>query len=71
MERGVGDALADLGRELVDVTLALGEHVDQLGAASVAERLGDLAERVEQRVLRLSITHRPLLTTSSKNCLTM
>ena len=58
VERGVGDALADLGGELVDVAFALGEHVDQLGAATVAERLGDLGERVEQRILRLSITHR-------------
>ena len=53
MERGVGDALADLGGELLDVTFALGEHVDQLGSAPVAERLGDLGERVEQRILRL------------------
>jgi hypothetical protein len=30
------------------VAFALGEHVDQFGAAAVAERLGDLAERVEQ-----------------------
>ena len=58
MERGVGDALADLGGELVDVAFALGEHVDQLGAATVAERLGDLGERVVQRILRLPITHR-------------
>ena len=73
MERGVGDALADLGRELVDMTLALGEYVDQLGSASVAERFGNLAEHVVQRILRLSITHSlTLLTgTSSKNYLTM
>ena len=45
--------------ELVDMTLALGKYVDQLGSAPVAERLGNLAERVEQRILRLSITHSP------------
>ena len=58
MERRVGDGLADLRRKLVDVTLPLREHVDQLRPAPVGERLGHLAERVEQRVLRLPITHR-------------
>ena len=58
VERGVGDALADLVSQLLDVALALGEHVDELGAAPVAERLGDLGEGVEQRILRLPITHR-------------
>ena len=66
MEGGVGDALADLGGEFLDVSFALGEHVDELGSASVAERLGDFGEGVEQRILRLSI----LIPTSSKNCLT-
>ena len=61
VERRVGDALADLGGELVDMAFALGEHVDQLGAATVAERLGDLGERVVQRILRLPITHPNLL----------
>ena len=61
MERRVGDALADLGRQLVHVTFALGEHVDQLGAATVAERLRHVPERIEQQVLRLPVTHTNLL----------
>ena len=36
---------------LLDRALALGQHVDDLGAAAVAERLGDRGERVEERVL--------------------
>jgi hypothetical protein len=37
--RRVGDALADLLAELLDLALSLGEHVDDLGAAPVPERL--------------------------------
>ena len=51
MERRVGDALADLGGELLDVAFTLGEDVDELGPSPVAERLGDLGEPVEQCVL--------------------
>ena len=53
MEGGVREALPDLCCEVVDITFALGKDVDQLGATSVAECFGDLAERVEQRVLRI------------------
>ena len=49
---GVGDALVDLGGDLLDRAFALGEHIDDLGPAAVAERLGHRRERVEQRVLR-------------------
>ena len=56
MKPGVRDTLTDLGCQFIDVTLALGEYVDQLGAASVTERLGDLSERVEQRILSLPVT---------------
>ena len=58
VERRVRHALADLGGELVDVPLALREHVDQLGAAPVGERLGDLGKGVEQRILGNAVTHR-------------
>jgi hypothetical protein len=47
VERGVRDALADLGRQVFDVTFALSEHVDDLGATTVGERLRDLGEPVE------------------------
>ncbi len=36
---GVGEALVDLGRDLLDRALALGEHVHDLGAAATAEGL--------------------------------
>jgi len=55
--RGVRKRLADLARDLIHRPLALGEHVHDLGAPSVAERLGDGGERVEERVLGLTITH--------------
>ena len=58
VERGVRHALADLGGEFLDVSLALGEHVDQLRTPPVGERLGDVGEPVEQRILGDSVTHR-------------
>jgi hypothetical protein len=57
MERRVGDALADLGSEVVDVTLALGEDVDQLGPPAAPEGPGDVGEPVVQGILRDSVTH--------------
>ena len=50
--RGVGHALVDLAGDLLDRSLALGEEVDDLGPASVAERLGHRRERVVELVLR-------------------
>jgi hypothetical protein len=49
--RGVGDALIDLARQLIDRALALCEHVHNLGAATVTNRLGNRGERVEERGL--------------------
>ncbi len=55
---GVGDALVDLGGDLLDVPLALGEQVDDLRAPAVAERLGRRGQAVEQPVLRRPATTR-------------
>jgi uncharacterized membrane protein YccC len=55
--RRVGDALADLLAELLDLALSLGEHVDDLGAAPVPERLRDGGERVEESRLRSLSLH--------------
>ena len=55
--RRVGDALADLLAELLDRALSLGEHVDDLGAAPVPERLRDGGERVEESRLRSLSLH--------------
>lgn len=57
VKRGIGDGLTDLVGELLYMSLALGEHVDQLSAASVRQRLGDPGEPIEQRILRDPITH--------------
>jgi hypothetical protein len=57
MVTGVGDALPDLLGELLDRPFPLGEKVDDLGAAPIAQRLRRRREPVEQRVLRHSVTH--------------
>ena len=54
---GVGDALVELARDLLDRALALGEQVDDLGPPPGGERLGDLGEPLEEGVLRGSVTH--------------
>ncbi len=59
VERRVGDTLADLVGQLLDVALTLGEDIDQLSAPAVRHCLRDLGEPVEQRILRNPITHRP------------
>jgi hypothetical protein len=46
--RRVGDALADLLAELVDRALSLREHIDDLGAAPIPERLRNGGERVKE-----------------------
>jgi hypothetical protein len=56
--RGVRRRLTDLSRDLVDRAVALGEEVDDLGPASARQRLGDLGEALEQRVLRGAVSHR-------------
>src|SRR2546430_5015444 len=53
---GVGEALVDLDRDLLDRALALGEYVHDLGAAATAERLRHRGERIEQGALS-SPTH--------------
>src|SRR5438105_4834370 len=55
----VGDALADLLREIVDRSLTLREDIDDLRAAAARERACHFRERVEHGVLRDSITHSP------------
>ena len=45
---GVGEALLDLGRDLLDRALPLGEHVDDLGPPPAAKRLGYRRERIEE-----------------------
>jgi uridine phosphorylase len=57
MLRGVRDALPDLRSELVDVTLALCEHIDELGAPPVPQRLRDRGERTEEGILRFATRH--------------
>jgi hypothetical protein len=68
VERRVRQALADLRGEVVNVSFALGQHVDDLGPPAVRQRLGDLGEPVEQAsfATRSLIPH-PF----SKLCLTM
>ena len=51
MMRGVGDALVELHGDLLYRALPLGEQIDDLGPPSRPERLGDLGEAFEQRVL--------------------
>jgi len=55
--RGVGHALADLFGDVVNGSFALGEDVDDLGPPAAGQRLGDLRETVEERVLGGSVTH--------------
>ena len=59
--RGVGDALIDLVRELVDGAFALREHVDDLRPSAARERLGDLGEGVEEAVLGCTVAHQGLI----------
>ena len=59
--RGVGHALADLPRQLLHRSLALGEHVGDLGSTAARQRLGHLGEAVEERILGLSVTHGDIL----------
>ena len=61
-----GDGGAEETGEFVDVTLTLCQHVDQLGAAPVAQCLRHVGEGVEQFVLRRWVSHR---TPSSSRCL--
>jgi hypothetical protein len=48
MVRRGGDALPDLGRDVVYGALALGEQIDDLGTSSAPESGCDGRERVEQ-----------------------
>ena len=53
----LGDALLDLGGDLLDQTLALGEHVHDLGAPATGQSLGRARQRVEQRVEQHGLRH--------------
>ena len=56
--RRVGEALGDLGREILDGAFALGEHVDNFGPPAAGERFGDRGERVEEGFLGFVLAHR-------------
>src|SRR3954451_17563595 len=58
MMRRVGKRLPNLGRDLIHRPLTLRQHIDNLGAPPVPERVGDGRERVEEGVLRLPVSHR-------------
>ena len=58
----VRQALADLVRDLLDRTLALREHVDDLRPAAAPQGLRNGRKRVEERSLRSSLTHNFKLT---------
>ncbi len=49
--RGVGDALADLARHLLDRAFPLVEEVHDLGPAAARERLAHLGKGIEELVL--------------------
>ena len=53
---GVGDALADLAGEVLDAPLTLRQHVDELGAPAVAERIwsGGPILTMDDRAMRAS-----------------
>ena len=64
--RRVGDALADLGSERVDGSLALRQDIDDLGTPAIAERLRHRREGAEKLVLGLPSLH---AVTISSECL--
>ena len=45
--RGVGDALVDLGRDLLDRALPLGEHIHDLSAPPASQRLGEAFAKLD------------------------
>ena len=57
MLRGVGDALVDLARDLLDRAFALRKQVDDLSATAAPQRLRDRRQSVEQRRLRRTTGH--------------
>ena len=61
MMRCVGDALAQLVGNFIDRTLALREHVDDLGAAPTGERLCHFSEAVEEDIFHGTVTHEPMV----------
>jgi len=64
MVRSVGHALSDLVSELLDGPFTLCKDIDDLGAPSTRQSLGDIGERVEECVLGCPVTH-PELSPSS------
>ncbi len=61
MERRVCHALADLTGQFLNVSLPLHQHVHQLRATTVRQRLGHVTEPVKQRFFGFSISHGPTL----------
>ena len=66
--RGVGDALADLGGDLLNRPLTLGEQISDLGPASAGEGLRDLGEGIEQRILGSPVTHALMIGAEPRPC---
>jgi len=57
MMRRRGHALTGLARDLLDGPVALGEEVDDLGAATACERTGDGGEGIEESSLCTFVSH--------------
>jgi hypothetical protein len=57
MMGSVRDALVDLDCDVLDRSLALRQHVDDLGAPTAAQGLGHRRQRLEQGILGGSRPH--------------
>jgi hypothetical protein len=58
--RGVGEREAALPGQLVDCPLGLGEQLQELEAPPAGQRLGHPGELLEERALRVPVTHGPI-----------
>ena len=61
MVGGVGDALVDLGGDLLHGAFALCEDVDDLGSAAAGQRLGDLGQASNSASLAARSPMHPIL----------
>jgi hypothetical protein len=59
MVRGVGDALSELGRHVLDRSFPLRQQVDDLRPPAARQRLPHRSQRLEERILRFPRTHGP------------
>ena len=66
--RGVGDALADLGGDLLHRPLALGQQVHDLGPAAAGQRPGDLGEAPVQGVFGGTVSHAVMIRPALEVC---